>query len=366
MTAVKPVLDAFLEFNVVLGFSALIWLAVRGTLSLTPMRYGFVAQLRSLKILCIGVMLSPALAMGVSSFVSQVWPERAVALGDIAVAAYLRGEIAMPAAQFETLLNTRERWVDHVLSGGSAFVVFALSVLALLAAVLAIRVALNALAIRKAVRTSFLWRQSAKVDIRLSDRVTVPFAVRGLRRRHVVLPSHLLNSPRDLRFALAHEFQHIRALDVEWELGFELLRPLLFWNPAYLAIKHQFDRLRELACDQSVVSRKGIEATDYTACLLDYCARSVNLKVPRILHVALVNGPKAKRVLRQRVIALTDAPVKTTQLSAIFFGLTLSLVVVLAIGSASVRQTQNWSHDRIMLSTVVNLERLEARNQGSE
>ncbi|WP_171131158.1 MULTISPECIES: M56 family metallopeptidase [unclassified Ruegeria] len=366
MTAVKPVLDAFLEFNVVLGFSALIWLAVRGTLSLTPMRYGFVAQLRSLKILCIGVMLSPVLAMGVSSFVSQVWPERAVALGDIAVAAYLRGEIAMPAAQFETLLNTRERWVDHVLSGGSAFVVFALSVLALLAAVLAIRVALNALAIRKAVRTSFLWRQSAKVDIRLSDRVTVPFAVRGLRRRHVVLPSHLLNSPRDLRFALAHEFQHIRALDVEWELGFELLRPLLFWNPAYLAIKHQFDRLRELACDQSVVSRKGIEATDYTACLLDYCARSVNLKVPRILHVALVNGPKAKRVLRQRVIALTDAPVKTTQLSAIFFGLTLSLVVVLAIGSASVRQTQNWSHDRIMLSTVVNLERLEARNQGSE
>ncbi len=365
MTAVKPVLDAFLEFNIVLGLSALIWLAVRGGLALTPMRYGFVAQLRSLKILCIGVMLSPVLAMGVSGFVAQVWPGRVVALGDIAVAAYLRGEIAMPAAQFETLLNTRERWVDHVMSGGSVFVTCALITLVLVAAVLAIRVALNALAIRNAVSSSFLWRQSAKVDIRLSDRVTVPFAVRGLRRRHVVLPSHLLNSPRDLRFALAHEFQHIRALDVEWELGFELFRPLLFWNPAYLAMKHQFDRLRELACDQSVVSRKGIDATDYTACLLDYCTRSVKLKSPRILHVALVNGPKAKHVLRQRVIALTDAPVTTTQLSAIFVGSALSLVVVLAIGSASVRQTQDWSHDRLMLSTVVNLERLEARNQGN-
>ncbi|MBO9446889.1 M56 family metallopeptidase [Ruegeria sp. R14_0] len=365
MTAVKPVLDAFLEFNVVLGLSALIWLVMRGAVALTPMRYGFVAQLRSLKILCICVLLSPVLAIGVSGFVSQVWPGRVVSLGDIAVAAYLRGEIAMPAAQFETLLNTRERWVDYMLSGASVFVTCALIVLALVATVLAIRVARNALAIRSAVRSSFLWRQSAKVDIRLSDRVTVPFAVRGLRRRHVVLPSHLLNSPRDLRFALAHEFQHIRALDVEWELGFELLRPVLFWNPAYLVMKHQFDRLRELACDQSVVSRKGIDASDYTACLLDYCTRSVKLKGPRILHVALVNGSKTKHVLRQRVIALAAAPMTTTQLSAVFLGLTLSLVVVLAIGSASVRQTQDWSHDRLMLSTVVNLERLEARNQAN-
>ncbi len=365
MTAVKPVLDAFLEFNIVLGLSALIWLAARASLARTSLRYGCVAQLRSLKILCGCVILSPVLAIGVSGFVSLVWPERGVALGDIAVAAYLRGEIAMPAAQFETLLNTRERWVDHVLSGTYTFVTCVLIGLALVSTTLAIRLVRNALAIRNAVRSSFLWRQSTKVDIRLSDRITVPFAVRGIRRRHVVLPSHLLNTPRDLRFALAHEFQHIRAMDVEWELGFELVRPLLFWNPAYLTMKHQFNRLRELACDQSVVSRKGIQATDYTACLLDYCTRSCRQNSPRILHVPLVNGPKSKRVLRQRVIALTGAQTTTPQLSAVFVGLTLALVVVLAIGSASVRQTQDWSHDRLMLSTVVNLERLEARSQGN-
>ncbi|WP_108859741.1 M56 family metallopeptidase [Ruegeria sp. Alg231-54] len=365
MTAVKPVLDAFLELNVVLGLSALIWLAVRVVFARSSMRYGFVAQLRSLKALCICVVLSPVLAMGVSAFIGFLWPGRAVALGDLAVAAYLRGDIAMPAAQFETLLNTRERWLDHVLSGSSVLVTCVLIAFALVSTFLTIRVLRDAWAIRKTVRSSFLWRRSSRVDIRLSDRITVPFAVRGLRRRHVVLPSHLLNTPRELRFALAHEFQHIRAMDVEWELGFELMRPLLFWNPAYLVIKHQFDRLRELACDQSVVSRKGIDAKDYTACLLDYCSRSLTMNCPRILHVALVNGTKAKHVLRLRVIALTEASTASPPLPAVFLGMTLALATILAISSASVRQTQDWSHDRLMLSTVVNLERLEARTQGN-
>ncbi len=363
MTAVKPVLDVFLDLNVVLGLSALIWLAARSAMTRTSMRYGFVAQLRWLKALCVCVLVSPVLAMGVLAIASLAWPGRPVALADIAVAAYLRGDIAMPAAQFETLLNTRERWLDHVLAGTSTVANCALIAMALIAAVLTLRVMRDAWAIRKAVTTSFLWRRSPKVDIRLSDRITVPFAVRGLHRRHVVLPSHLLNTPRELRFALAHEFQHIRANDVEWEIGFELLRPLLFWNPAYLVLKHQFDRLRELACDQSVVSRKGINATDYTTCLLEYCARSITLNNPRILHVALVNGTKAKHVLQQRVIALTEAQMTKSPLPAVFLGLILAFAMLLAIGSASVRQTQDWSHDRLMLSTVVNLERLEALNR---
>ncbi len=365
MTAVKPVLDAFLEMNIVLGLSALIWLIARAALARTSLRTGFISQLHAFKALCICVLVSPILALGVSALSSLAWPDRGFALGDIAVAAYLRGDIAMPATQFEALLNTRERWVDLVLSGQSSAVTVLLTLLACVAALLALRVTRDALAIRDTVTSSFLWRRSNKVDIRLSDRITVPFAVRGLRRRHVVLPSHLLDTPRELRFALAHEFQHIRAGDVEWELGFELLRPLLFWNPAYLILKYQFDRLRELACDQSVVARKRIDTRDYTTCLLDYCARSVAKGSPRVLHVAMVTSGNAKRVLRQRVIALTDTPTVSAPLPVAFLGLTLIFAALLALGSASIQQTGDWSHDRIMLSTVVNLERLEARNQGN-
>ncbi|WP_299078121.1 M56 family metallopeptidase [uncultured Ruegeria sp.] len=365
MTAVKPVLDAYLELNIVLGLSAVIWLAARALLALTSLRYGFVAQLRTLKALCICVLISPLLALAVSALAAFAWPGHAVGLGDIAVSAYLRGEIAMPATQFEALLNTRERWVDLILSGHNTAVTVTLALLAAVASLFAARAIRDALAIRNAVANSFLWRRSAKVDIRLSDRITIPFAVRGLRRRHVVLPSHLLDTPRELRFALAHEFQHIRAGDVEWELGFEILRPLLFWNPAYMMLKYQFGRLRELACDQSVVARKRIDAREYTTCLLDYCARTVTMGRPRVLNVALVTGGKAKRVLQQRVIALTDAPPVSAPLPALFLGLTLTFATLLALSAASLQQTEDWSHDRLMLSTVVNLERLEARNQGN-
>ncbi len=365
MTAVKPVLDAYLELNLVLGLAALIWLTARSVLSKTSLSHGFVVQLRALKALCLCVLFSPLLALGVSVLASHTSANGAVAIGDIAVAAYLRGDIAMPATQFEALLNTRQRWVETMLSGEHSILSIILAIMVLVSFAYTLRVIRDGLAIRETVNNSFLWRRSAKVDIRLSDRITVPFAVRGLRRRHVVLPTHLLDTPRDLRFALAHELQHVRTGDVEWELGFELLRPLLFWNPAYLVLKYQFDRLRELACDQSVVARKGVDARDYTACLLDYCARTVVRGSPRVLNVALVTGGKAKRVLRQRVIALADAPSVQTTMPHMFLGMTAVFAMVLGLGAASVQQTEDWSHDRLMLSTVVNLERLEARNQGN-
>ena len=364
MTAVKPVLDAYLDINAVLGLSVLIWLLARAATSQTRLRHNYMAQLRVLKTLCVCVVLSPFLALGVAALVAHLWPGRAVAIGDFAVSAYLRGDIAMPATQFETLLNTPQRWVDLVLSGENPLLTAAIAFMALFSFRMMLRTLLDAIAIRSTISTSFLWRQSAKVDIRLSDRISVPFAVRGIRRRHVILPSHLLNTPRELRFALSHELQHIRTRDVEWELGFEFLRPLLFWNPAYWALKYQFNRLRELACDQSVVTRRGIDVQDYTNCLLDYCARTVSQARPRVLNVALVSGGRAKRVLRQRVIALRDAPTIHAPVPVFFLGATLTFGILLALGAASVRQTKDWSHDRLMLSTVVNLERLEARTQG--
>jgi len=365
MTAVKPVLDTYLELNIVLGLSALMWLGVWVVLARTRARFAYIAQLRALKALIICVALSPVLAFGTLFLAAQVWPDQPVAIGDIAVAAYLRGEIAMPAIQFETLLNTRQRWFEGILYGHSQAMLLGLALFATIAMLLMLRAVRDALKIRATINGSFLWRRSAQVDIRLSDRTAVPFAVRGLMRRHVVLPSHLLDKPRELRFALAHEFQHVRDHDVEWELALELLRPLFFWNPGYLFLKYQFERLRELSCDQSVVVRRGLDARSYTRCLLDYCARTVTAGQPRVLNVALVNGNRAKAVLRQRVLALTDAPSGLHSGPVLFLGLTLVFALMLALGSASVQQTQDWSHDRLMLSTVVNLERLAEINRGN-
>ncbi len=365
MTAVKPVLDIYLELNLVMVLALLVWLGARFVLRRTSLRSAYFVQLRVFKVLLLCILLSPVLAVGLSELLRIVLPGRPVAIGDIAVAAYLRGDIALPATQFESLLNGWERWAENLLNGGSVAASVALATLAIGAIVLTFRVAHAALRIRQTVNASFLWRRSAKVDVRLSDRITVPFAVRGLRRRHVVLPTHLLDNPNELRFAIAHEFQHVRAGDVEWQLTLELLRPLLFWNPAYIALKYEFERLRELGCDQSIVARRRLDAGQYATCLLDYCGRIVSPNRSYVLDVALVSGGRAKRVLRQRVLALSDAPLRHHPFKMLVGGCTLAFVGILAFGSASVRQTDGWSHDRLMLSTVVNLERLAERNQSN-
>ncbi len=365
MTAVKPVLDAYLELNFVLILSVALWFAARFVLSRTSMRLSFSDQFRLLRALVLCLMLSPVLAFGVAHLFEFIWPGQPMAIGDVAVAAYLRGEIALPATQFETLLNTRQRWVEAALDGSSVWAIAALAALALVSAMLVIRVIWAALQIRQTVLDSFLWKRSAKVDVRLSDHIKVPFAVRGLRRRHVILPSNLLNDRHELRFAIAHEFQHVRGGDVEWELVLEFLRPLFFWNPAYHILRYQFERLRELGCDQAIVARRRLDTVDYAKCLLDYCARTVTRERPQVLNVALVNGNKAKRVLRQRIIALADGPKGGHPLHAMVLSFSLIFAIVLAWGSASLRQTDGWSHDRLMLSTVVNLERLERRNSGN-
>ena len=62
MTAVKPVLDAYLEMNIVLGLSAVIWVIARAALARTSLRGGYIAQLRAFKVLCLCVLASPLLA----------------------------------------------------------------------------------------------------------------------------------------------------------------------------------------------------------------------------------------------------------------------------------------------------------------
>lgn len=365
MIAVKPVLDTYLELNIVLILSVVLWFAARCVLSQTSLRLSFSDQFRVLRALVLCLLLSPVLAFGVTYLFELLWPGQPMAIGDVAVAAYLRGEIALPATQFETLLNTRQRWVETILDGSSVAALGVLVALAGVAASLTLRVVWAALRIRQTVQQSFLWKRSTKVDVRLSDHIMVPFAVRGLRRRHVILPSHLLNNRQELRFAIAHEFQHVRSGDVEWELMLEFLRPLFFWNPAYHVLRYQFERLRELGCDQTIVDRRRLDTVDYANCLLDYCARTVSRERPQVLNVALVNGNKAKRVLRQRVLALAEGTSGRHPLPAMVVCFSLIFAVVLAWGSASLRQTDGWTHDRLMLSTVVNLERLERRNSGN-
>lgn len=363
MTAMKPALDLFIDANILFFVAFCLWALVQSVIGRGVFRHNYPAQLRFMKIALLVTLASPGFAHLAVALGESLWPKTPITLSDIAVAAYLRGDIDLPAVQFEALLNSRGNLLERLFEGEAPLLSALLAVLVLGALAQAARIGFSALRIVGAVRHSYLWRRIGRVDIRLSDRVSVPFAARGLRRRYVVLPSTLVTQPRDLRYILAHELQHLRDGDVEWELAFELARPLMYWNPAFGLWKRSFDRLRELSCDQKVIRRNRIAARDYMECLLGFCERQVRHPLPRALHVAFFRGQdrSAKRALQGRLLALAHQP-SGAGLTLLVPGLAVVLALAVSLAAATVRQPGDWSQDRLMLSTIVNLERLAAIN----
>ena len=364
MIAMKPVLDLFIDANIVFLLAFGLWAIVQAAISRTLLHHNYPAQLRLMKMCLVFTIISPAIAHIAVSASQNLWPKTPITASDIAVAAYLRGEISIPALEFEALLTARGRMLDALFDGELPWVTGLIVLLLAAAAVQSVRLVNSALKVRKAVDGSYLWRRVGKVDVRLSDTVSVPFAARGFTRRYIVLPSTLVTQPRELRLILAHELQHLRDGDVEWELAFEMMRPLMFWNPAFGLWKRSFDHLRELSCDQTVIARSRVARQDYMDCLLGFCERQVSEPLPRAMHVAFFRAEDrlAKQAFRDRILALTNEP-GCQRMSLIVPVLTSVVPVGVSLAAASVRQPLDWSQDRLMLSTIVNLERLEAINR---
>jgi beta-lactamase regulating signal transducer with metallopeptidase domain len=355
----KPVLDLLVDANIVLTFAFCLWRIAQAAIARSAMKTDYGLQLRLLRAVLLIVVLSPILSHVLISASQMLWPKAPVTVSDLAVAFYLKGEIAMPAVEFEALLNTRSHLFDVILSGQSIAFNLLLAALLFGSTVLALRTMLAIAQVRSVVGQSYVWRRTRSTDVRLSDTATVPFAVRGLFRRHVVLPSTLVTRPDQLRIVLAHEFEHLRQGDVEWELIFEFLRPLLWFNPAFLLWRRAFDRLRELNCDQAVLETHRLSPKDYATCLLAFCRGTGDRRQIATLKVAFIRGGSsaARLAIEARLMALTVE--RRPGLSHIPFA---ALVCVLTFGvtvaALSVRQPGDWSHDRLMLSTIVNLERM--------
>lgn len=365
MTATRTALETYLDINIVLALVVAFWFALRWGLSQSKWRTAFALQQSLLKTLLVLVALSPLLAVGASALLRGFVPDRSLVLSDLAVSAFLRGDIAMEAIDFEAVLTSRNRLTQDLLAMASpATQILAVIAVAGLLLCLA-RLVTTALCIRRMLAGSHSLRRTSAVDIRVSETITIPFATHTGFRRYIVLPSDLVARPSALRIAVAHELQHLRQRDLEWEVGFEVLRPLFFWNPAFGLLKQQFDRLRELSCDQAVLATRRFDRRDYAKCLLDFCRRSRDDRQTSALNVGLVRSGRrrAKRELTMRVLALNTPPQHLGRNTAVLLVAVSILFCGISVTAASIRPTDDWSLDRLMLSTVVNLERLEAINR---
>jgi beta-lactamase regulating signal transducer with metallopeptidase domain len=123
------------------------------------------------------------------------------------------------------------------------------------------------------LRGSVMLRRHMRTVIVVSDRIEVPFSLRTLRWRWVVLPNHLLGNREDLRFAVGHELQHHRHGDTSWAWISQALSILLWPNPLIHLWRRWHGNVQEMACDEALLERPGFKVKEYARCLLDVAAR---------------------------------------------------------------------------------------------
>jgi hypothetical protein len=365
MNTAEALLDIYIDVNILLAFACLLWLAATAGLRTMGLDHAVSARLSLLRWGFLAVLASPVvvalLAQGLAA---------GFTLTDIIVAQYLQGRFQMDPFALETMLSLRSQTTEAMLAPEGWIAPTLGGVLLAGALFHSARLVMAWVMLRRVMRDSYLWRRFGAVELRLSDTITVPFSTRSLGRRCIVLPSAMLARADDLRIAVGHEFQHLRQGDVEWEIGMELLRPILFWNPAFHLWKRQVEEVRELSCDRRLMARRNLRVAAYCQCLLRVCDDSL---APRRLFavtmpvVGLLTAerrpfaPRSAGLLRRRMEALVEARAEpaTRRLSALMLAPLAALTFLAAL---AMQRPGDWSQDRLMLSSILNLARFEALN----
>lgn len=376
MIQASSVFDTYINANILLVVAFSLWLTVRFLLNRFGLKNAYTLQLRLLNCVFLAILLSPFIAYGFNlAAQNQLLPHGfSINLSDIALAQFLNGSFEMPASDFENVLAMRETLRTNIMQPTGWFGILIATLILLGFAGFLTRGTIAALRLKKIVNESYSWRQFGNLRLRLSDKTLVPFSTRGLRNRYIVIPSGMLAQPGDLRISLAHEFQHMRQRDVEWELGMELFKSLFFWNPVIYFWKRQIEQLRELACDQNVLARNRFDVQAYCDCLIRVCQnnlrqdRATAISLPRVGLVQIerpVFGKDCATLLRQRILSMID-PGIAAQATTRTLWLTIPLVLGVAVSTVAIQHPSDWSLDRLMLSSIINLERLEALNNAGQ
>lgn len=370
MSALELLTGAYIDANLLLAVALGLWLAIRAALTATGLSSTASSEQRLLRLGLAAALLTP-LAVGA---LAQTAPLRgedllpALSLSDFLISQYLQGRLALESSALDALIGARERLAGSLWSADGGVASAAALALAAGAALAVLRLLHHVVRLRRSLAACHRWRRIGRLELLLSDRVAVPFATRSLRRKVIVVPSAMLCHADELRFAIAHEAQHLRNGDVVWEMLLQGLKPLFFWNPAFWIWKAQADRLRELACDRTVVQRKRFDVEAYCDVLLRTAERCRRLAdggrptapaTPLAPVGGLIFGRRARQALRQRVLSLLD-PRPARDRRAVHRCCGLALVGPLAVTALWLQPPATVSADRLHLSTIVNLERMAA------
>ncbi len=372
MIAGEALLNAFINANILFLICYALWLLVRTGMSFLGLKNAFGTQLKLLNAVFLAIVAAPFTAMGFRALQDTGFaPDVNVNLSDAIVAFYLNGGVQMESSRFEALVLMRDTFTLNVMNGEGVVAQVAIAIFFAGMALGLFRLAMSVFCLWRIVSCSYAWRRFGRVKIRLSDRTLVPFSTRGWRNYYVVVPSHMVAEADELKVAVAHELQHIRQGDLEWEVALEALKPIFFLNPAYRAWKREVEHLRELSCDQHVLLHGRIDVRAYCETLLSVCQKTLRrdrafvLAVPKVTLVTADRSSlfdENRSFLERRIHSALDAKRLRFQ-RLLFAAIAVPLLASTTLTTIAIQSPGDWSHDRLMLSTVVNLDRLDEINR---
>ena len=363
-------MDGVLEYialgNVVLLASFVIMWLFELVLKQTRFRYAYKLRL-NLAVAALCTAAFPPLLTPIIDIISSGLSTNA---NDLIVAQYLKGNIGLSATQVAEALSVKNSLIENFVSATSLLSLLAIAIFLVASCFRAVYIGLNIVRVFVLVNNAECVIKSGRVSVWASHATQTPFSTRGLLNYHVVFPTSMMNDKKAIRIAMGHEAQHIRQRDVDWEILLSLMSPLFVLNPAFWFISDRIRRFREYSCDIAFLNKTRCNTQEYCHLLLDIAMRAAKNRTPALAGSVPFWGREgffkrsSKSALRQRVLALTnntDVLQKgaARHMNLLPASLLLALMVVVI---AFVSKPADWSHDRLMLSSVVNLERLNRIN----
>jgi len=334
----------------------------------TPFRHSYKLRLN----LSVTALSAAALPIILTPFISSLSSAISVNATELLVAQYLKGNIALSATQVAEVLSAKNSLVDNLINASTLLSILVLAVFAVAAFLRAAYIILNVIKIKHLLINAQKVHQSGRVTMWQSTVTEIPFSTRGLLGYHIVMPASMMHNKRAVRIALGHESQHIRQHDVDWEALLSLISPLFVLNPAFWCLSDRIRRFREYSCDAALIRQKRFDAKEYCLLLLSIATResssnrssALATSVPFWGREGILNRSNHS-ALRQRVVALASNN-EASQHSGIMRYVSIMpamiLVALMTLMIAFSSKPADWSHDRLMLSAVINLERLNRIN----
>lgn len=135
------------------------------------------------------------------------------------------------------------------------------------------------------------------IQISVSDRITTPLTYKLFKPVIIFPKSTDWNDEKSIQFVLAHEYVHIKRMDVLWKVILAIILALHWFNPLVWIMYYIVNRDIELSCDEKVIRQFGDEAKS------EYALSLVNMAEKSHKMIPLFNN-FSKNGIEERIVSI--------------------------------------------------------------